>query len=385
MKLLWSLAAVAGLWLLAGARPSPADQPVAPTPQEHEKAAALVKQLGEKSFRVRERAARELLKLGLKAKRALAEGARSGDVEVRNRCRDLLVEVEHAGLRARLDAFLADKDGKREHDLPGWKLYRELVGNDAEARRFFVEAFLANLPLLQIFEKDPRRAGAVCSERCQEMQRGLGGFPTTGPEINDLAPLFLVASDPRSGSDTTPAYALAGMLYRQGPRQAMTAAGPPSPFKRLVLAWMGRQSNDHATGYILDLAMNLNLKEAVDIAARVARDRKAGPHARAHALVVLGKHEGKKHTELFESFLKDAGNVSSFGIGNDLKGQTQVRDVALAMLVHVGGQKHVDYNFTFSRGNHGSLMFHAAFLGFTTPQERDAAFKKWEEKAKPKK
>jgi hypothetical protein len=63
-----------------------------------------------------------------------------------------------------------------------------------------------------------------------------------------------------------------------------------------------------------------------------------------------------------------------------------VRDVALAMLVHLTGQKHADYDFTFSRAPGYSLMFSAPFLGFTTPEERDRAFKKWSEwKARQKK
>ncbi len=392
MKLLWSLAAVAGLWLLAGARPSPADQPVAPTPQEHEKAAALVKQLGEKSFRVRERAARELLKLGLKAKPALVEGARSGDVQVRNRCRDLLVEVEHAGLRARLDAFLADKNGKQEHDLPGWKLYRELVGDNKAARQFFAEMYQAHPNRLAVLESSPAQAGRLAAARCEQHENTnqLGGGLNWARDVRltDVASLYLIASHPRADMPHTASYQLAALLHRPAEQQAHTTGGP-APLKELVLGWMARETDERALRVALRTAVHFNMKETLELALKLARDKKRSPTIQACALVAVGKFGGREHTPVLKQFLDDKSEFSQFsfslGGGIFLEGATQVRDVALAMLVHLTGQKHADYGFAFCPTNDSSLLW-AGACGFTTEQAREVAFKKWDdEKAKLKK
>jgi len=366
---------------LAGA--SRAEEPRSPTAEQQKRATALVRQLGERSYRVRDRAVRELLAMGLAARKAVEEGTKAKDPEVRKRCLDLLPEILQAEFRAKLKAFRADKDGKKQHDLPGWKLYREIVGNDREARAFFADMCWQNAALMEMLEKEPARAAAAVADRCEQLQTLLrtpqsGRVPTLRPV--DLAPLFLVLSQPAATRGNNPfqsmTYQITSLFYQPGIRELLTAKGR-TPFKKLVLAWMSRQPEDHTLGHILDTASNLNMPEVVEVAEKIVRNKKAGPQGHAHALVILGKVDGKKYIELFESFLEDKGNVSSFGIGNNLRGSTEVRDVALAMLVHVTGQKHRDYDFTFSRETGYSLLFNAPFLGFTTPEERTAAFNKW--------
>jgi hypothetical protein len=363
--------------LLAG-KAVAADESVAPTPEQHRRAVELVKQLGDRSFRVREKAARELLALGLSARKAIEEGTRAADAEIRKRCRDLLPDILQAQMRARIKAFLADRDGKKGHDLPGWKLFAEMVGKDPASRQFFVDLFQSNVTLLETLEKEPQRAGTICATRCQEIQQTINrGFGRTPLAPSELAPLFLVTAQVQPDNNTTPIYTLCNFLYQPGIRDALTGSAA-TPFRKLVLGWMAHQTNDHAVGQILQTAINLKLGDTTAMALKVMKRKNVGPHARAHALVIIGKEKGKEHQTLFESFLTDKGSVSGFGIGGGLQGQTQLRDVALAMLVHATGQKHADYGFTFTHGNHEYLKFNAPFLGFSSDAERNAAFKKWE-------
>src|SRR5437868_1410868 len=94
--------------LVAGA--ARAEGPASPTPEEQKRAAALVRQLSHRSFRVRDRAARELLDMGLLAKKAVEDGTKDSDPQVRKRCSDLLPDILQAEFRAKLEAFRADKD-----------------------------------------------------------------------------------------------------------------------------------------------------------------------------------------------------------------------------------------------------------------------------------
>jgi hypothetical protein len=380
---LLSLLSWAALFVAGASR---AEEPLSPSPEQQKRATALVRQLGQRSFRVRDRAVRELLAMGLAARKAVEDGTKDKDPEVRKRCLDLLPDLLQAEFRARLEAFRADKDGKKQHDLPGWKLYREIAGNDREARAFFADLCWQNAGLMTLLEKEPARAAAAVADRCQELQnqwnRPFSGRPPALRPV-DIAPLFLILSHPRSsglrdanGFNTT--YQITNLFYQPGIRELLTAKGS-TPFKKLVLGWMTRQPEDQTLGHVLSTASNLNMPEIADIAERVVRNKKLGAQGHAHAMVILGKSGGKKYIELFESFLDDKGNVSSFGIGNNLRGSTEVRDVALAMLVHVTGQKHTAYDFTFSRETGYSLLFNAPFLGFTTPEERTAALNKWQQ------
>jgi hypothetical protein len=360
------------------ARPAFADD-AAPASEEHSKAVALVRQLGSRSFRVREQAARELMKMKLAARQAVEEGIKDKDPEVRRRCGQLLPDILRAELFARIAAFVADKEGKRDHHLPGWKLFRELAGPGEDARQLFADLSRREIELLDLLEKNPSRAGTLSAKRCERLwnmsstSRGMALLP------GDVIPLFLVTADKRAGVGTAMGYQLCGMLDRPGLREEMTVKGPGSPFKRLVVAWMGRLTEDYALSRALEATERLQMPERFELAKKVVRN-KGGGGARGHALVLLGKADAKAHVALFESLLEDTASVAGFGIGvangPNIQGQTEVRDIALAMLVHATGQKHDDYGFAYTRAGR-SFLFNAPFLGFSSKEERETAFKKW--------
>jgi hypothetical protein len=331
-------------------RPAPAEGP-APTPEEHRKAVALVRQLGSRSFRVREQAAGQLMKMKLAARRAVEEGLKDKDPEVRRRCGQLLPDILRAELFGRIAAFSADKQGKRDHHLPGWKLFRELAGPGEDARQAFAELSRREPELLELMEKDPSRAGALCARRCDRLWNNLNAAPRMQVLPGEVLPLFLVSADKRVGVGSALASQLCSMLERPGLSQELTIKGPGSPFKRLVVGWLMRQKGG------------------------------GNANARGHALVAFGKADAKAHMALFESLLDDNGSVAGFGIGvangPNIQGQTEVRDIALAMLVHATGQKHDDYGFAYTRAGR-SFLFNAPFLGFSTKEQREAAFKKWQ-------
>jgi hypothetical protein len=65
---------------------------------------------------------------------------------------------------------------------------------------------------------------------------------------------------------------------------------------------------------------------------------------------------------------------------NNKPGTTEVRDVALGMMVHLSGQPIRDYGFEFFRGNNNEQAYFApVYFAFTDQAKRDAAMKKWNE------
>src|SRR5687768_11726139 len=109
--LLVLMSALAGVGL-AGPEPAAADP-----------AAEYVRQLASPTYRGRERAAAELLRLGRAAKPALIAGRSHPDPEVQSRCQQLLPQAVALDLQHRVERFLADTSGQSNHDLPMLKRF----------------------------------------------------------------------------------------------------------------------------------------------------------------------------------------------------------------------------------------------------------------------
>jgi hypothetical protein len=371
---------IAGVVLvLAGAGTAPGNTL---SPAEEQRARALVRQLGDNSFEAREEASRQLLRMGLGVKDVLEEGSRDADLEIRRRCRDLLPAVREADRKARLEAFIADREGARSHDLPGWPLYRKLVGSDRAARELFISIQKSEAGLfLEDLDQSAKGAGEQLAGRCQELQQRLyalqPGLVRQQITLEDLAPLYLVACDNRVQPSAFATSMLSSFLYQQAPRTALTETPSHSPFKRLVLAWMNQQTDDNAVMQMLYLTNNLNMKEGLDLAVRVVRDRRVKGIGLATALTTIGKLGGKEQVALLEPLLADKTVIGPFAL-NRVRGNTEVRDVALAMLVHLTGQSHRDYGYPFVDTN-GGFKFYAHFLGFGSEPQRVQALHRWAE------
>jgi hypothetical protein len=351
-----------------------------PMSEDNTRAEDLVRRLGDHSFEAREQASKELLRLGLAAKPALLAGARDPDLEIRRRCNDLLPAILEADRLVRLEAFIADKEGKRKHDLPGWERYRRVAGEDPAARELFVAMQRREPAFLTEAAKDSNRAGEACAALCGQLYQKLYGGPSgSGRQLDlaDLAPLLLVAGDPRTRVPDPARGMVCNFLYQPQARAALITPG--SPFRKLALTWMERQTDDEtAARQMFFMAGNLDLKEGVDLALKVIRDRKLHGRGLASALTILGKLGGKEQTVVLESFLGDARAVATFVVNKE-RGKTQVRDVALAMLVHLNGGDHNEYGFVFSRAN-PALKFSPDFLGFRNDEQRARAFARWKER-----
>jgi hypothetical protein len=356
-------------------RPGPASTKLDP-------AAVLVRQLGADSFQVREQASNGLIRLGRAAKSALQAGLQDSDLEIRRRCQYLLPIALKRDLEVRLAAFIADKDGKTTCDLPGWTRYRQLVGTDAAARQFFVDVQKADADLLETSESQPAAAGDKFAVRCQFLQQFMYNPTNQGPPITlaDIANLLLVGTDPQVKVPMNVTWQFTNLLNFQLTQKLRSDRHSPL-VKKLLIQWVKQRTDDGALGQTLDLVMKLDLKEGLDIALKELKNPSAQAYNRAMALMTVAKLDGKKHLDVFEPLLKETGQVGNFGF-NNVRGTTEVRDVALAMLIHLNGQKIKDYDFIAAEifgGDELNFQNGPIFLGFADSTKRDAAMKKWKE------
>jgi hypothetical protein len=379
-----------GALLLAGplfaAEPVPEQLPpprLAPADLQ-EKAVELVRDLGDSRFRVRDAAAKELKKLGRVAKPALLAGAKSADPEVWSRCAQLLPEVMALDLKARVDAFLADSEGKQKHDLPMMEQFKKVVGTDPPARKLFAELVKTNAPFLEACVQNPRLAGEKYNVRAMELQQQLWG-PNIGtqprPQMNvaDVAALFLVGSDPEMAKSIpeNQVNPVSNFLWQQPFQNALRSGEQAAAFRKLFFAWAENRSDLNSVSQALSVIQNLNMKEGLDFAVKVAKMKDLQIWTRAQALTVVGKMGGKEQVPMMEAMFDDKTQVTNIQ-WNNVQLSTQVNDIALAMAAHLSGQQPKDYGFDALQTQPG-LIWAYHYLGFSTEEKRTAAFKKWKE------
>ena len=101
--------------------------------------------------------------------------------------------------------------------------------------------------------------------------------------------------------------------------------------------------------------------------------------AEPYAILLIGKHGTKEDVSLLTPLLS---NNKVFQrrvmvIGKTRKQvEIQVRDVALATIVHLSGQKHKDYGFDQIQP-HPMTLFQIHTLGYSENKQREAAIEKW--------
>jgi hypothetical protein len=348
------------------------------------RATALVRQLGSESYQAREQAARELTEIGKSAATALRDGLRDDDAEVRRRCQELLTHLNRSELEVALDAFLADKDTKLINKVPAWSRYRKLIGDDEAARALFVEMCCSEAPLLDALEKDHKGASNRVMNRCQEIfqqlytPQGVRGTVTLG----QVVALMYAATDSTYQVQPQAIYQLNSLLYQQEPRQGFTSN---SAARKLLVAYVQQRSEDQNMAHQnMNLAMQFDLKECVEPALKMALAKEQQVYTRATAIIVVGRLGTKDHIDKLKPILSDPTAVGQSAF-NQVRINTQLRDVALAMSILLSGQQPLDYEFPylqamqqFVRGNMSGFYYSPHYLGFSDDAGRDKAFKKWE-------
>ncbi len=360
-----------------------ATQSAEPSPAQV-KAADLVRDLGDVRFKVRDNAARELKKLGRGAKPALLEGMRSNDPEIWNRCTQLLPEVLALDLKARVEAFLADTEGKQKHELPLMGLFQKVAGNDPAARKLYADIVRNNADFLEACEQNPKLAGEKYNVRAYELHQRLFG-PWSGgtarPQLQaaDLAALFLVGADAEMSKSipVNNVNPVANFLWQQQFQSALKNGELAAAYRKLFFAWAENRGDVNSVSQTLSVIQNNSLKEGLDFAVKVMKMKDQQIWSRAQAMTVVGKLGAKEHVAAFESMFDDKTQVTAIQ-WNNVQLQTQINDIALAMAAQLSGQQPKDYGFDALQ-TQPSLIFAYHYLGFSTDEKRDAAYKKWKE------
>ena len=339
----------------------------------------LVEQLGDDSFERREQASQALSKLGVTARPALMAGSRSADPEVRSRSRRILEVLRRVELQGKLAAFIADNEGSLEHDLPGWKRYRELLGHDQPARELFVAMQRAEGDLLHAAESNPQTAAEQFASRGNELQQSMFGPMQRQIPLGSIAALLFIGSDPAIPLSDQGALPVGNFVNQQAFNQAISAGPQVKLAEKLLGAWIRQRTESMAAYSNLHLAMRYNLKEGLPPALRLVQKGK-DPNQLQFAVLAVGKLGTRTDAASVLPALENRAVCSSYQV-NNVTISTEVRDVALAVLLHMTGQTHKDYGFERIQTN-PQILFNVHTLGFEKEEQRVKALEKWQNWAK---
>ncbi len=360
-------------------------------PNSDATAAQLIAQLGADQFSLRNAATDRLSQMGIEIKPALTAALSDSDPEIRLRARQVLDVVIERDYQKRLAAFADDAQDSLHIDLPGWSRYHEIAGGEPMARRLFLEMSRAEPDLLESIAEGPE-----AEARAVEARLTLPAF--NGPPLpqipnagqvgpSTMAALLFVGSDERVKLSDEVSTQLSNWLARStfGQRIPGTLS---EPMKRMLGAWVARKGAGQATLRIsLVMAMQHQLKEGLEPAVAALRNPSTDNYNTMYALLLLGKLGNKTHLPVVELHLKNAVIVFP-GMNPNMpanarppnvarREETQVRDVALAVDLHLRGLDPKTFGFNHVRINSFTL-FDPQSLGFPTQADREAAHKKRE-------
>lgn len=346
---------------------------VAAEPSVRALASELVSRLGHQEFAMRERATTELIALELDAAAALRVGMESHDREIRLRSAKLLALISEIDLQRRFERFKNETDPEQDYGLPGWNAYREVVGDSSAARSIFVSMHEDESLLLRQVEDNPKHVRDALADRCDQL-RDQAMFERV--RLGTIATLLFVAT--RDDVEATPL--VRSVVYTVCNSSSFEAAVQSGPLREVLATlterWITRQP---APG--IDYALHLGLLNGLKGCLPRAREAFESPAAtvsdRIYVCLCLAKFGDESDISRLEAYLTDV-NICGQAPVNGQVVVTQLRDLALAALVHLAKQEPKDFGFDRLQPDQRQV-FSLGSLGFRDEQSRVQAIASWRE------
>ncbi|MBX7168683.1 MAG: hypothetical protein K1X74_20270 [Pirellulales bacterium] len=346
-------------------RGGPADDP-----------AGLVRQLGDESFQRREAATLRLARLGLEAKAALIQGLDSPDAEVRRRCQRILADVLELDFRQRVRRFAEATDEVSDGDVPGWKSFHQIVGDGKSARDLYVEMLGAEPELLETLASDAERLPELLTMRLRQVQARrssmAGSAQSRDVGLGSIATFLFVLADEKVLLPEPVLNQVKEHVYSPAFQQAIMAGPKAEPTHRLLAAWLRRDELPPLE--TMKLAFRHQIPEALPTALKVIAQQQGVPMLRVQALLLVARFGTLAQVPAVEPLLQDVNGVN-YRV-QSTQGTTEVRDIALAVLVKLSGQKYAEYGLA-KVVEHPQLGFETASVGFPDEEARARAQQKW--------
>ncbi len=373
---------VAGLCVIAttcslafGADNAPATDTNLSSPQA-DRVAQLIEQLAHRRFAEREAAARALIALGLPTIGPLKQAQNHPEFEIRFRARKILAEVRQRDFHRRLQAFASNQESDEEYDLPGWKAFRDLVGDSRDSRDLFTKMQTDEPRLMQAFEDGPRILEEVLGLRCLQLIQPLGLGEATPISLGSAAAVLFVSCRSEGNHADITAHNVYRICIAPAIHQAMAGSAYEPALREMLSLWITRDGGVTTDYQRLMLALQFDLRAGLAPAVQLLEQPGHAPPLRQQAMIAVAKFGDMSHAPLLERYLTDETQSGARQLPNQMSVQTEMRDVALAALIVLSRQNFAEYGMEHVT-THESIGFVPSSCGFENPAARQAAIEKW--------
>lgn len=338
-------------------------------------AARWARQLGNASFTVRQQAARALRAGGLASLPALEGAAASADLEIRYRARRLIEQIEQADHEERLSRFeQADAPSAGDDLLAGWKTFRAMGGDDPAVRALFVSMHRAEPRLFRLLERRADDLALRYEQRVIELQYAYARRDDRREIVANVAALLLIGSESHVALSTPAGSALYSFLGYHEFRTAFSDGATGPALRGLLGHWIA-QPGGASSSLKVNLALQQGLPEGLTPALHAIRENVSDSQLQ-FAILAVGRFGSAAQVPVLEPLLQNETVLVVTRSNQQTTYTCEVRDVALAVLVHLTGQDPQPYGF--SRLSHNAqYLFSPTSTGFTSDDQRQAALARW--------
>jgi hypothetical protein len=377
-----SISAAFALASLIGAPTPPAPSPSA-RPEE------LVRLLGDKSYRIREVAARELVRRGSAAVDALTAATKDTDPEVSERAKQLLPQAAAVERNEKLAQLLKDPAAPPPKGLAGLDRFLKAAGDGKESRELYAEMMSIHYRTIEAADGSPKTAaelfGQFCNEAYQKWQIGARtgrySYDNLFSGRADITFFLFMSADNRLRQYDNGINRSSILFNGTQITKAVTDKDGSPAMRKLFLDWLEKEPQSYLQQRGFLLAAQANIKEALPILLRLLEKKDQDPYGKAQVMVALVKLGTKEHIKVLDPYLTDKTQITTINFGNGPQLSVQTRDVAMGVQVQLAGQKLTDYGFD-NRFGGGGLSYH--YYGFPDDADnkskaRDEAHAKWKE------
>ena len=384
--IVWTLLSICGTHVSAqGPDADRADQSVIrdlgdEVSAEEQKILDLVAQLASSKFAVREEASVEILKIGRPAVPMVIEAAKSDDIEVRMRSRELLRRLTENDFESQVEAFLAGSGD--DAAMPGWASVKGMLGNSAGARELFVEAARTHQKLIASLDEGANSVSPLV-EKSAESIRERVFVKFKAPDRGDLTALLLACGDPLAKISAAVEKVIGRLA--NGPIVAETLRDKRlAPiFQRMLGFWI-RRAEHGSQSQSLMIGLQYGIADALDLGLRNvvalsnSQDLKESDFLEGKALdtlelsfLAIARFGNIDHVYAVRPLLDDSRRMMvspMYFEGQPL--QVEVRDMASAVLVRLTGGDLEAAGFPAVR-EHPKVAFFSGSLGFP-PNDKES-------------
>lgn len=352
----------------------------------------LIAQLGNEQYLVREAAEDQIMKRGAGMLPLLREARRSPDPEVRLRAASLYQQLSD---QVRRDNFNRFADMAKDVDLPGWKQFQERHGDTRATRKLYVSILKNEWDVIVALETQPQMIDYLLFQRANKIREDLYG-PNHIQISEGTAAAMLHATSFEDIRITDPT--MDQLKFLLAAPQVTTSLQDPesaSPLLSVFDQWLETNlKSGRFTQEMRFVVLTTCLREGIKsgkIVAKQMLDERASPvyqngfgqfgainatQQMMYAMLAIAKLGDKEDIEYLSKYFDDETEVSLPTVQGD-HFNTLLKDVALVAVLHLSGENPKDFGYP-RISTDPNFLYNIRSIGFTTPEQREQAFQKWE-------